>query len=1082
MLTLILSVNPRLGRREILRRISADVAQKLPGRILMVPELVSHETERALCEFAGDTASRYAEVMSFTGLQRRVSEEAGAFAQTLDAGGRVVAMAACARQLSSRLKAYAGVESRPEFLKDLIDAVDEFKRCCITPADLALAAAKTEGAFAQKLEELSLLMESYDALCARGKRDPRDAMVWLQEQLEEGSFAAAHSFYIDGFPDFTRQHLAILETIMVYTPDLTVCLNCDGVDSKALAFEKAGTTARLLYAAAKRFGVEVKVEVLADTADGLAPVRAGLYQGRICKGSARGFLRTIRADSQWNACLLAAEEIRRLAASGVRYREISLVYGLTDYSSTMNLVAQRMHIPLYQSGTEDILRKSVIATVLASLDVAASDYEGKAMVQYLRSGLSPLTFDEADRVENYLLLWNIRGKAWLSPWEKHPDGLSAEWDDASREELMRLNSLRSLVIEPLETLRRGLDGAKSIREQVLALYAFLENIHLAQRLEEMAETLQNRGEGREAQILNQLWDILVGALEQMYDMLGDTHWETEHFGRLLRLLLSRYDVGTIPPVLDAVSFGPVTALHCHEARYTLVLGVQEGSMPGYSGSVGLLSDRERNALRALGVPLTGGAMEGISSEFAEIYGVFSGAEKTIWACCDGEPSFLFRRLSELSGEEEQGKPALGYAGADRVEAAFALASREDAAAAKALGLESLYTEALFRKNYSLGALSSEAITSLYGKELKLSASQIDTQADCRRRYFLQYGLKAKERKPADVDPTEFGTFVHSVLEDTARTVMEKGGFHQVSLSDTLTIAHGYADSYIENHFGALDSGRIGYLFRRNRRELDMVVEDLWQELSRSEFAPIGFEVGFDKGEELPPIEIPSDTLHAILRGFVDRVDLWKLPSGGYYRIVDYKTGKKDFDYCDVYNGIGLQMLLYLFALRRQGKAFLGEGCIGAGIQYFPARAPFLSTDGKLTQEQAQAARADALVRKGLLLADKDVLQAMEPGESPVYLDVSYKKDGSLSGDIATREQMKLLESYVFSLLSRLVADIGSGSTQPNPYTRGSSHNACNFCPYTPICRGTQEQGRRNYKTMTARRFWEELSGEVERHG
>ena len=237
MLRLLLGKDWKANREVILREISRDVKEKKEGRILMVPELISHEMERALCAAAGDTASRYAEVLSFTRLCRSVSETARCAAQEcLDNGGRVVAMAAAARQLASRLKAYASVETKPEFLKELIDAVDEFKRCCITPVDLKQAAAATEGSLAQKLEELSLLMDAYDSLCARGKRDPRDQMTWLLEQLEQCDYGQRHVFYIDGFPDFTRQNLAILEHLIRVSPCVTVSLNCDSVDSGLLAF------------------------------------------------------------------------------------------------------------------------------------------------------------------------------------------------------------------------------------------------------------------------------------------------------------------------------------------------------------------------------------------------------------------------------------------------------------------------------------------------------------------------------------------------------------------------------------------------------------------------------------------------------------------------------------------------------------------------------------------------------------------------------------------------------------------------------------------------------------------------------
>ena len=189
MLHLLLGTDWTANRDEILRRITVDVLHRKEKRVLIVPELISHETERRLCAAAGDTASRYAEVLSFTRLARRVSDAVGSAAmECLDDGGRMVAMASAARQLTSQLKAYASVETKPEFLTSLIDGIDEFKRCCISAEDLKKASSETEGSLAQKLEELSLLMEAYDMICSRGKKDPRDQMTWLLEELQEGTF------------------------------------------------------------------------------------------------------------------------------------------------------------------------------------------------------------------------------------------------------------------------------------------------------------------------------------------------------------------------------------------------------------------------------------------------------------------------------------------------------------------------------------------------------------------------------------------------------------------------------------------------------------------------------------------------------------------------------------------------------------------------------------------------------------------------------------------------------------------------------------------------------------------------------
>ncbi|MGN1026021.1 MAG: PD-(D/E)XK nuclease family protein, partial [Faecousia sp.] len=473
MLHLLLGRDWTANRDAVFSRISEDVKMERPGRILMVPELISHETERTLCSRAGDTASRFAEVLSFTRLARRVAERAGsANVQCLDSGGRVVAMAASARQLASKLKAYASVETKPEFLEKLIEAVDEFKRCCISPEDLLHASEMTEGSLAQKLEELSLLMAGYDALCARGKRDPRDQMTWLLEQLEEGSFAQSHVFYIEGFPDFTRQHFAILECLIRLSPSVTVSINCDVPGSRLLAFEKAGDTAAELLRCARRAGVEVRIETIAERNDLLVPLRNNLFQGPIREGSLGDHLSTVCAASVWQECLAAGQRVRSLVMEGCRYRDITLV--VTDmavYQPVLEQVFERLHIPLYRSGTEDIMQKNVICTVLTALDAAVSGFDRKSVLEYFRSALSPLDQDTCDLVENYAVVWNIRGNQWLTDWAFHPDGLSGVWDEPSQLRLQALNEARALAITPLEHLRQGLQGAASLREQVLVLYA-----------------------------------------------------------------------------------------------------------------------------------------------------------------------------------------------------------------------------------------------------------------------------------------------------------------------------------------------------------------------------------------------------------------------------------------------------------------------------------------------------------------------------------------------------------------------------------------------------------------------------------
>lgn len=216
-----------------------------------------------------------------------------------------------------------------------------------------------------------------------------------------------------------------------------------------------------------------------------------------------------------------------------------------------------------------------------------------------------------------------------------------------------------------------------------------------------------------------------------------------------------------------------------------------------------------------------------------------------------------------------------------------------------------------------------------------------------------------------------------------------------------------------------------------------MVRELWEEMAQSQFQPVGFEVRFGPGGVMPPVEIPGGAMPAQLRGFVDRLDLYEREGQTYVRVVDYKTGRKDFDYCDVLNGLGLQMLLYLFALEDSGRAYLG---VSRRPQVFctfrPGPRCCRWTACGIPGGPASAAEGGR--RSGLLLLDEDVMQAMEADGESRFLPVKRSKSGTLTGDLATGPPAGAAEGVCISAPGRLVDGIAGGQVEPNPYSPGQS--------------------------------------------
>lgn len=101
------------------------------------------------------------------------------------------------------------------------------------------------------------------------------------------------------------------------------------------------------------------------------------------------------------------------------------------------------------------------------------------------------------------------------------------------------------------------------------------------QLEARVEALKKRGELALAEEYRQLWEILCGGLEQCAALLGERGMDLEEFAGLFRLVLSQYDVGTIPVSLDRVTAGETTRQTGHRVKALFLLGRMTAPSQGW---------------------------------------------------------------------------------------------------------------------------------------------------------------------------------------------------------------------------------------------------------------------------------------------------------------------------------------------------------------------------------------------------------------------------------------------------------------------------------------------------------------------
>ncbi len=1084
--------------KQVLETIAARRAQR--QQVLLVPEHATHEAELDLCRALGDTASRDAEVLSFQSLATRVLAQAGGLADiTLDNGGKILTMRKALQDVSSYLTVFSRPSQRPAFLRELVALADELYAYQIAPELLMQQVKDVPGAAGDKLRSTALLFGAYDARLHGGGHDARSRVQKLCDALPEAGYLTGKDVYIDGFSYFNRTEEDIIATALRQANSVTVTLLGD--DSDPQLFRNGVQQRQRLKRLAKNERCRCEVENLVrDGGTALAHLEKHFFGAEEPWQGEDAPIALYQAHTAHSEVEYVSAQLRRLAQRGIRWRDMAVAArNMEVYGPLLEAVFRRDGIPAYISRRSDILQQPVLTLLLSAVDAVTGGFEYEDVFRCLKTGMTELTEAECDLLENYVIRWEIRGSMWLRDrdWTADPDGYSGEMTAYRREQLERINDVRRKVRALFLPLSEGMKANKTVRGKAEVLYRFAEDAGTPGVLERREKELLEQGQVQAAEEYAQLWRIFCGVLDQFVELLGDTEVDGDEFARLLRLTLSQYAVATIPATLDQVKVSPLTRNDRHTVKYLFLLGANDHVLPTVEKPGGILDGQEREILQQQGILLSDATFDPLSNELQNIYAALAQPTEALtvsWCVGDESgakllPSFVVERIRRLfPGVEVQRED-----GAYRRElpaAALALAAQRPDGALWRYFRERGEAETLEKmaaaRAMGRGRLSPGAVRSLYGSTVAMSASRLDRMKSCHFGYFMEYGLRAKERTRADFQAPEVGTFIHYLLENVLRDVERLG--RRPERPALAAMVRRYTEEYAQaviDGYGE-KSARFRYLFSRLRETALMIVENVLDELDSSDFRPLAFELGFGgRNGQMPAITVTAGDTTLSVTGKVDRVDGWLKDGRLYLRVVDYKTGRKSFDLADVRYGLGIQMLLYLFALQRHGGKYFGMPVEPAGVLYLPARDVICRGDRAIAPEALKKKLQKELQRTGMVLSDPEVLTAMEHSalEEPCYLPAAVKKGGGAGCVLADTAQMGKMGRYVDSLLRQAARELGGGNIDADPYCRGPQESACDWCPFASACWFDEKRDKPRYtKKTTPEDFWQLADKEVTERG
>ncbi len=1090
------------GKTDTVCRMAADSLAKGRQVYLIVPEQMAVDAEARMADLIGDMPSLSLEILNFRRLCNRVFREYGGLSYSyITKSGKTLMMWQTLTELAPMLKCKTKVDKNE--VSRMLGAINEFKSYSITPRALERAAKNLcedskNSALSDKLYDLSLIFAAYTNLVSQTCDDSSDDLTNAAALLREHDFFAGSDVYFDSFYGFTPQEFAIIEAVIrsAKTTAFSLCL-----DREDELFVNQKKTADKLTQIAASLGKGTETVTLAENLRTAAPELKHIESHLWSLTSANDLAYThdapalslIECQNKFSECEAVATDICKRVRTGASWRDFAITTrGIDSYDGILDVILEKYGIPHFSSRRVDIKTKPVIKLILSALSLKTSNFRTDDLISYIKTGLCSLTPDEISAFENYIEAWNLRGASrYKEDFTMNPDGYTAKFTKKAAHTLERVNIIREKVITPLIDFHAELDKASSVRDFAGALYNFLCELEIPEKLEILAAK-QRTSNPILAQEYEQIWNVLIDALDELCAVTPELSVDTQTFAELLGVVFDETDIGRIPATVDEVISGDASLLRA-SVKHVYIIGANEGCFPLAPKENGIFTDSDRELLSSLGLELSEGTEYQCADERFIFYRAATCASESVtvvWTSSDlsgkpMRPSLAVSRLralfpdvkatdfAKLPIEERlEGRSNIIEYIAECDGTALGLALREYANEDENLKARA----ARLSVPLSIGedSVSKETAEKLFAGDLALSQSKLEKYVLCHLSYFCKYVLKLDEQKDAKFSTADVGTFMHHVLEVFVKNAEENNLFSDISNEQIDEMVDSIVSTYIKDVCRVapeFSGSRLAHLFARLKRTSRILCKNLAAEFSQSKFRPMFCElpIEFPKPDTVTvePLSVKlSDNSEAYVCGIADRVDIMEHDGKYYVRVVDYKTSAKTFSAENVSLGLDMQMLIYLFSIYKNGqsprsalKLAKDAEIIPAGILYFTADVPTVNLEEQKTPEKIEEDACSAISRNGLLLDDIEALRGMDAQLSGKYIPVKLKKDGGFyaSAPVASLEDFKGLLAEIESNIQQIGNAIKSGNASAVPL-KTKTKDPCKCCQMQPICRKSKSGG------------------------
>ncbi len=1098
---------------------------------VIVPDQFTYEYDRLLYKALGARLFNSIKVTGFSRLSEEIIKSHGNLAREYaDENAKLIMMYLAVKKFKSEKKSvyYRRQLDKNGFFSDALRLVTDLRHYSVAPADLEVASLDVaSNLLKDKLFDIGGVYSNYLEMLEM--RELKDSITDISEATQisrQVSCFKGCDIFIDKFNSFTFDENEMISEIIKQAKNVFFSLTTSSENNpitKLSPFDNSVRTQTDIVNYATRSGKKTEIVECKSfdyyKSEAILNINKNIFGKENSSFNNDGSVKVISSPDMYEEIEYVASEIKKLICDqGYHYSDIAVISrDVNSYFSVINSVFGRYEIPFYIDSKQPVNSKSLIIFINTIFEaVKTRCFDTEAILRYIKSPFSRFSFLNCSMLEDYCYQWNVKGDMWLSEFTACSE---------NDERLKKINEFKEKVITPLKEFKNTQhDTATSFCERFLNLLEEIDlhnRIHyivkksLIGKIDPPAESIEA---GRE---FKQLWGILMSAVSSIYKHIGDDELSVKEFCDLLSSMLSQTSIANPPQKLDAVTVAGAERSVVSDKKAVFIIGTNDGKFPQTVRENGFFTEYDLEQLDKVGLDIAKPLMWRLSEERLAAYLALSLPSEFLYVLYPNSdlsgkslrPSVIVKQIISMFGKSTlitSQNLGIGFYSKTLGASFNKLTENYREKSAEVLAIKKLLCEspeykhkinyiesASNEKSYNIKQSTSRNL--FFEKGLDASATKVEEYYKCPFMFFCKYGLKLRPVKTVDVNPLSRGNVVHYCLEKILSKKTEdnkrvyNSEFERTSDGNLLCEIRANMAEYLENELG----GKFGKTVRFNELYSNLaymifeILNNIKEEFKNSDFRPVAFEYNL-KSKEGSVFEITlDDGIRIRLFGKIDRIDTYENGGKKYIRIIDYKTGNKDFLFEEIYNGLNLQMLLYLTAVTNPSENTAFSNFIPSGIFYMPANYLNIDIPRKLdldnnsdnsNEKEINTAKAKFFRMKGLVTDIEESIKAMEEEVGGKFIPVKKLKGGGYDkkSKLISQNSFNKLCEFSVDKVKSMVESLKTGQIDAVPVGNNLT-SSCDYCEYWSICGKTKNEKMKIVNKLDAKEL-KEIIGMNEQEG